>query len=225
MADSWMEPRTRIPFVGIVAMVLIVAVVAIFLKTQLEPLFPKAEVTVEDETALTGRATSESFYGMREVDLHRQDVLAGSLSRKGGALTFSLDAEERMLTITDAGIEEEIILYPRDGLLKAYFEHNGIDSVIVIDPVARSLTFGSDAATPIEIGLDDAIIYTGSFTHKGTQHKVVFTPAASEVVIGSDSISLADDGRIFTGAWTTGKTSKPVTIDIAKELLTIEDVY
>ena len=43
---GWLEQRTRIPFVGIIAIVVIVGIVAVFLRSGLSDLLPESKFTV-----------------------------------------------------------------------------------------------------------------------------------------------------------------------------------
>lgn len=226
MADGWLEPRTRIPFVGIIAMVIIVAVVAVFIKTQLSPLiFPEAEITVEDGNALTGRATSETFYGMREVELDRKELLRGSLQGRQGALTFTIDVPNQLLLLSNGERIEEIELQPAEGRLHATFSYNDVTAMLVADPADRSLSYSTESTMPMTLRLSEHITYLGQFIYKGDEYAVEFTPAAGQLLIAGKNIPLSNDGKFFSGTWMNGRVNKPVRIDTEKALLTIEDIY
>jgi hypothetical protein len=224
MADGWLEPRTRIPFIGIMAITVIVAVVAIFIRAQLAPLFPESTVEVESGDALTGRATSDTFYGLREIDLSRKELLQGTLQSRE-ATKFTVDAANRLLNVND----EEVVLQPMDDRLIATFEYQGANTRVEIDGAERTLTLtrpGTSALTTV-VQLSDIVVYRGSFTYRNQQHVLELQPATKIATIrGQDTatIQMAGDDKLY-GTWTEGKQKRPIIIDLKAREATIEDIY
>lgn len=225
MADGWLEPRTRIPFVGILAITIIVAVVAVFIKTQMAPLFPEAEVTVQDTNTLTGMATSsDTFYGLREIDLKRKEYLRGTLQSKE-ATVFTVDVANRLLTING----EEIELQRSNDHYIARFEYQNLATMVDIDPAERTLIISKPGTSAVHttLLLSDLVVYRGEFTYQGETHILEVTPGSGATIRSSQSYSipLTQSGEKLRGTWVDGKQKRPVIIDLADKQATIEDVY
>jgi hypothetical protein len=229
--DGWLESGTRIPFVGIIAIVVIVAVVALFVKVSFAPLFPASDVTVEDGNALTGMVTgSESFYGIREIDLQRKELLRGTLTTPQESLIFTLDVPQKLLTIQHERNVEEIELHSLDERLTAAFEYYGQQAVVDIDPAKRELVFHLPQrnAQPITIMLSDTILYRGEFLFRSETHKLEFWPASTQATIKasrSARVQLEPKDNLYTGVWTDGKTNRPMTVDVQERVARIENIY
>ena len=149
--DRWLEPRTRIPLAGIVAIVLVVAVVAVFLKSQLAAFFPETTISVTaggaSEANVAGQASS-SFDCLRQIALTRKERLHGILQQSSGAQRYTVDVPERLLTISRGDTQEEVVLtLETSGVLVAVFEYNGQPTRVDIDPLARELVVQSPGVT------------------------------------------------------------------------------
>jgi hypothetical protein len=229
MTDSWIEPRTRIPFTGIVAMVIIVAVVAIFIKTQLAPFFPASDVTVTDEQQNIGGRASASFYGMREVPLSKKAYLQGVLNTPTRGLTFTIDVSGQYMTIAQGERREEIQLHDEDGLMVAVFEYEGVQTQVGVDPIARTLKMNEPGKSVAftEVGLSELLVYQGTFTLRNEQYLFQFSPAGPQAIISSNTVAhvpLTQSGSTYSGVWRTDK-SHPISIDTEKKVATIEELF
>lgn len=229
MKDDWLEPRTRIPFAGIIAMVLIVAVVAVFLNTQLRPFFPGDSVrvtsTAGSQENVAGRA-SVSFAGLREIDLVRKERLEGSLGREGTSMRFTVDADAGLLTIAERGRVEEVVLNPGDDGMTATFEYDGAQVRVDID--GRRLRLSSPGAVPIDVTLAPVASYEGTFMFNNEEYLFQFFPAGGYALIGAREtaqVSLASSGATYAGTWNDGRRTHPVVIDTVRLQATIEEIW
>jgi hypothetical protein len=233
--DSWLEPRTRIPFVGILAIVIIVIVVAVFVKTQLGPLFPPSDVHVQSASEApiaTGRASS-SFIGLREIALREKELLQGVLNTGSGARTFIIDTQGRLLIIDDSKTQEEILLKPSEsdpGTLTAQFDYKNQQTRVDIDPIDAALRYSEPgkSVTPIMLGLGTLVTYEGTFRFRNEQYLFQFSPSSSEAVITGATpavVPLVKDGHADSGTWQDGPNNRPVSINIATMQAVIEEVY
>jgi len=231
--DGWLEPRTRIPFVGIIAIVLIVSVVAIFIKTQLGPLFPASDITIQTSEdgapAVAGKA-SNSFAGIREVTLDRKERLQGIMSTTAGSRIYTIDVPAKLLTISDGASREEIILTSVDQELIATFEYADINTRIAIAPAERTMSYSEPGKSsyPTIIALGDITSYEGYFTFRNQNYLFQYFPAGDNAVITGSTqatVALTQSGTTYTGVWNDGKNERPVTVDMEELKATIEEVY
>jgi hypothetical protein len=223
--DPWIERNSRVPVIGIIAIVLIVAIVSFFLKPYV---LPDSPVTVTSDN-LQGRA-SASFAGMREVPLQQKAYLGATLSTPGGARMFTVDVPARMLIITEDGNREEIELSPKEDALVATFEYNGRSTRVDIRPTERTMAYSEPgySAVTIDLVLSEVVTWQGIFNFRNSQYLFQFYPAGSRATISSDSIvniNLAQSGSLFTGTWNDGNNARPVTVDVEKRVATVEEVY
>ncbi len=230
--ERWLEPKSKIPFVGIVAIVLIVAVVAIFIKTQLGPFFPASTVEVTEGTAantITGKASS-SFIGLREIDLTQKELLSGVLNIRDRNIRFTIDVASQIMTIRDNGVTEEVMLDLKGDALSSTFEHNNQKTYVKIELSKRNLFYNEvdKMGVPVNIVLADITTYTGRFQYKNQNYLFTYQPLADEATISgitTSTITLTQENNIYVGAWQDGTSIKPITVDILKHKATIEDVY
>lgn len=234
--DRWVEPRARIPLAGIVAIVLIVAVVAVFLKTQLGAIFPTTTVQVTDaqgaNTAnIAGRA-SGTFEGLREITLARKERLEGVLHTSDGARVFTVDVPARTLTVARDGQQEIFPLEPgANGALAAAFELDGVVTRIDVAALDRTLTYSRPgvSANPIAVPLVETLAYEGFFEYHGERLLLQYLPGKDAVrFTGAQTdlvpVTAADDGTL-AGTWVRDGTSHPVRVDTARLEATIADVW
>jgi hypothetical protein len=213
--DRWLEPKTRIPFIGILAIVLVVAVVAVFTKSQLDRLFPESNVQVQEQRVVSGSA---SFYGVREVKLERKELLSGVLSGKR-TLRFIVDVPDALLTIKENEIEEEIEMFRDGDALVATFEFMGHQTRVVI--TNGILTYSEPGVSVISdvVPLRETAEYRATVSLGGNAMEVLVD--RETLYIGADAIPLSFDGNYYRGQW--GK--HPVTLNPKTQILTVEDFY
>ncbi len=234
--DRWVEPRARIPLAGIVAIVLIVAVVAVFLKTQLGAIFPTTTVQVTDtqgtDTAnIAGRASS-TFEGLREIALARKERLEGVLQTGDGARVFTVDVPARTLAVTRDGRRETFPLeLGANGALTAVFELDGVVTRIDVAALDRTLTYSRPgvSANPIAVPLVETLAYEGFFEYHGERLLLQYLPGQDAVRFAGAQTDLipvatAGDGTL-AGVWTRDDTSHPVRIDLTRLEATVADVW
>jgi hypothetical protein len=231
MGDSWIEPRSKIPFVGIIAIVVIVAVVAIFIKTQLGPLFPASDVKVETagKANVAGHA-SASFYGMREVQLKQAEYLQGALVTGDRSIGITVDPASKLLIIAEGSRREEVQLHENGDKLSATFEYNGVQTTMDVSTADRYLTYVEPgrSVAQLQVPLSHGRRYQGLFTVRNRQYLLQFYPEANyATVIGNsaDRIDLARTDATFAGNWDEAGKQHPVSIDAEKMIATIEEVY
>jgi len=230
--DRWVEPRARIPLAGIVAMVLIVAVVAVFLKTQLSTIFPATTIQFTDGASenVAGRA-SASFEGLREIALVRKERLTGLLHRIDGALVFTVDVPERLLTISRGATVEDVLLEPgEDGTLTAAFEHDGTATRVDVDTLARAMIFSKPGVTsnPITVPLTETLTYEGYFTYRSERLLYQYRPGERAVrMLGStaDTVPLTEADGDLRGVWSRDGTEHLTMIDLDTLRATIAGVW
>jgi hypothetical protein len=225
--DGWLEQRSRIPFAGIVAIVVIVAVVAVFLKAQMSTVFPPGDLTVQSSPTgnVVAESASDSFYGEREVPLQRKEYLAGIMNTPSGATSFRVDYGARLLLVTREETQE-IQLVPVSDRLTATFTLESTQARVDIDGAARTLIFSEPGkAVPATIALAELVTYQGSFLHKERSYPIAITPGAGEATIQGATfpISKTEDG--YHGIWAAGKQHSPVTIAGDFSTITIEELY
>jgi hypothetical protein len=223
--DPWIERNSRVPVVGIIAIVLIVAVVSFFLKPYV---LPDSPVSVSSGN-VQGRA-SASFAGTREVPLQQKAYLSATLSTRAGARTFTVDVPAQLLIITENGNREEVELHAEEDKLAATFEYNGRQSHVDVHPAERSLSYSEPgySAVTIDLVLSEIVAWQGTFRFKNSQYLLQFYPAGSRAVISSDkieSVPLAQSGTLYAGIWTDGDTDRPITVDAEQHLAMVEEVY
>lgn len=237
-SDSWLEPRTRIPFVGIIAITLIVIVVAVFVKTQLGPLFPASDITIKEAgnaPAITGRATSSSsFIGLREIDLQRQEYLRGVFNTGKGSRQFTADIARKILVIEQNGVREEIILAPSTNdptVFTAIFDNNNLATRIDLDTGDLVLRYSEPGKSVgyTSITLSALVTYEGAFKFRNQQYTIQFIPGSDEAVIAAGSVQarvpLNKENGLYSGTWQDDRNNRPVTINPKRLQAVIEDVY
>ncbi|HIH25102.1 TPA: hypothetical protein HA251_08775 [Candidatus Woesearchaeota archaeon] len=237
-SDSWLEPRTRIPFVGIIAITLIVIVVAVFVKTQIGPLFPASDITVQEAgnaPAITGRATSSSsFIGLREIDLQRQEYLRGVLNTGEGSQQFTADIPRRMLVIEREGVREEIILAPSSNdptIFTAIFDNNNLATRVDLDTGDLVLRYSEPGKSVgyTSITLGTVVTYEGTFKFRNQQYTIQFVPGSEEAIIAAGSVQtvvpLLEENGLYSGTWQDDRNIRPITINPKRLQAVIEDVY
>ena len=230
MGDSWIEPRTRIPFVGIIAMVIIVAIVAVFIKTQLGPMFPKSDVKIEAESANAAGHASASFYGVREIQLQRTEYLQGVLSTSQRSMSIVVEPASKLLILTEGSRREEIKLHEDSDKIAATFEYDGVPTNIRVDPVSDYLLYTEPgkSAVQMQVPLSNNYRYQGFFTVRNRQYLFQFMPASGyATILGSstDNVNLNVKGTTYTGIWDEAGKEHPVTIDATKMIATVEEIY
>ncbi len=234
--DRWLEPRTRIPLAGIVAIVLVVAVVAVFLKSQLGAFFPETTISVTEGTPadanIAGQASaSSSFDGLRQVPLERKERLHGILQQSSGARTYTVDVPERLLTISQGSSQEEVVLtVGTGGILTGVFESAGKATRVDIDPLDRELVVQSPgvSANPITVPLTETLAYEGYFTYRNERLLLQYVPSGPSVRISGasiDTVPLTISDGILVGTWTRDTVEHPVTVDTSRSLATISAVW
>jgi hypothetical protein len=226
MTNGWIEPRTKIPFVGIIAMVAVVAVVAIFIRTQIAPLFPPSDVSVQASSQNIAGHASASYLGLREVPLYAKTYLRGVLNTPKQGITFTLDTSRKLLVIA-ADNREEVELQTHGDLLAATFEYNGAQTVVQVDPVSGVLKISSPGVSvgATQVNLAEYTVYEGLFTMRSKQYAIDFSSAGSYATIGTDIIQLTQDGAMYRGSWSESGKTHPVTINAESQEATIEDIY
>jgi hypothetical protein len=226
---EWLESHTRIPFVGIIAMVIIVAIVAIFIKTQIGPLFPASDVKVETENGNVAGHASASFYGVREIQLKRTEYLQGVLNRNEHSLLLVVDPASKLLVIIEGSRREEIILHEDGDMFTATFEYNGVQTNVRVSVDNYLLyTEPGKSAIQMRVPLSDGVRYQGYFTVRNRQYLLQFMPTQhSAAVIGSitNQIDLSLKNGIYAGVWDEAGKKHPITIDLSKMIATVEEVY
>lgn len=235
MAGDWFEPRTRIPLAGMLAMVLIVAVVAVFLKTQLAAVFPDSTVQVTstaenpDGFNTAGRA-SATFEGLREVRLQRIDEVQGVLAVNGPALRMTFNPDSSLLTLTRQGRVEEVVMESTASGYVAVFEYENSQVRVEIDGSLRSLHYVSDAVglAPVAVALAPVTTYEGEFMMNGDSVRFQLLPASNIARLTGVStwdVSLVATENGFSGSWNDGARTRPVTISTSTLIATIEEVW
>jgi hypothetical protein len=232
MAEGWLEERTRIPLAGIIAIVIIVGVVALFMRAELTRyVFPSSTVEVIDTAAEGANARgSASFAGERDIPLAYKERLEGVLTTTEGSLSVQVDAAARSLTLVRDGEREEVILSPsEDGTgLVADFEFDATQTRVRVDPAARSLTLARDGL-PVVVTLTDAVSYDGAFTHAGKDYGLRFAPGGPSALVthggGMVVVPLARAGQEYSGVWSESQGDHPVRIDAEKLVATIGELW
>jgi hypothetical protein len=230
MANGWLEPHTRIPLAGIIAMVVIVAVVAIFVKTQLSPLFPESEITIQQESDsnIAGSA-SASFYGDREIPLARVGYLQGTVTDRSGTATYRVDTAARMLYL-QRGTTEEIVLRQEGDLLIASTEQDGVPTNYVVEPVRERLAISKPGTSSLvlQVALRETVTYRGAFSLRGRECFIDALTAEDAALIhcdGTDRVELERADDALTGVWEERGKEHPMRVDLNERIATISDVY
>jgi hypothetical protein len=230
MARDWLDPDTRIPFLGIIAMVIIVAVVAIFMKSQLAPFFPEATITVNEDTENLAGQASSSFYGTYEIPLSQKNYLQGVLSTPRRSMSFSIDVQNQLLIITQGDRQEEIELHDEDGKLVATFDYDEISTRVSIEPQEHLLHLSEPgkSISSIDVNLADNLLYSGELFLRNQEHYFQFSPGETYLFITSSNtvrIPLTAKGSLFSGIWEIGGKTYPITVDAEAKTITIEDLF
>ena len=227
--SGWLEPQTRIPFAGIVAMVLIVAVVAIFLKVQMGELFPDSTVEVrsaQEERNVAGLAAS-SYFGERKLALTDVSKLQGLLHTTQRQLAFLV--HEDTLTIIQGSQREEVLLIQRSDRLTASFEYNTNAVRVDVFPKQETLVWSEEGSSPVRVSLSERITYESEFIADGTTYEFIFYPAGEYVTIQGPvlgyEISLLRKNGLYVGTWFENGNSHPVKVDPSVQTATIEEVW
>ncbi len=232
--ESWIEPKSRIPFIGIIAIVLIVAVVAVFVKIELGPLFPKSDIQIQQDNSLTGNAiagkSSSSFLGLREIELTRKERLEGILNTPKHAVKFVIDVPEQIMTISEGTTTEEVVLSSDGQTLGATFDHNNQLTRVDISLSNKRLLYNEigKSAVPPNIDLSDMITYEGTFIFKNVKYQFQYEPSSDEVTISGTTtsvIKITSEGSTFSGIWQNENINHPIIINMQEHQATIEDVY
>jgi hypothetical protein len=227
MTESWIEPRTKIPLVGIISMVLIVVVVAIFMKTQLSALFPSADVRVESERQNTVGSSSASFYGEREVILTKTVYWQGILQTPSQVLRIQINTNKLLMLLTENSVQEEIMLTQQEGNLVASVERDGVQTLLIFDPITGQLRMSQPGQ---EIGvttvqLSQAPLYEGSFTLRNEDHDFVFSPSGSYALVAGSRVTLAQSEELYTGMWKYAGKMRPIRVNAENGIATISEIY
>lgn len=216
---NWLEPRMRIPLVGIIAITVIVGIVALFLRAQLTENDVRIQPPALEETNVRGSA---SFQGQRQFSLTYKERLAGMLHSDRGAIAFTVDVPARLLTVKQDGREEEVLLQPtEDGTgLHATFERSGRDVTTVVYPGKRTLRYAD--GFPVDVTLSDAVSYEGGFLYDGERHAFRYLPSEDKAVIeNGERWSVALDGTL-EGTW---RDTHTVSVDPEKQTATISGLW
>ncbi|MBR9700536.1 hypothetical protein GOV11_01585 [Candidatus Woesearchaeota archaeon] len=234
--DSFLDSRTKIPFFGIVAMVLIVAIVAVSLRTQVAGLFPESTVTVRSSDAITGNVVgsgSASFYGQREIPLVHKTRLRASMHQYDEILIFIVDEDARTARVSSGNLETTVALSPRnDGSgLTATFEFAGKNRRIDVFAMTGRLLYsepGTSALVP-ELKLSDVVSYDGSFEYKNVQYGISFVPSGEYIMISGRSteskISLVRQGSSYAGTWFESKKGHPLKLNPGDRTVVLENMW
>ncbi len=226
--SGWLEQHTRIPFAGIIAMVLVVAVVAVFLKLQMDSLFPESEVKVQSEqeanNALTGMVTA-SFQGMRKVPLTEVNRLSGMLHQTDRQLKFTVDQD--ILFIEDGGLKEEFVLESGLGYKSASFDYKGKYVRVDIFSDRNFLFFIEPGRSgPVRVALANEKSFQGNFQYMERLWQFQYYPGGNYVLIdGGSNIRLVRKGDLYVGTWFERGRSHPIRVDPVEQVATIEEVW
>jgi len=222
--DGWLEQRTRIPFVGIIAIVLIVAFTAAFFKV------PTNDFEISStQDALRGKASS-SFQGERTVPLSYEERLQGLYSSSSGTTLYSVDVSSKVLYIKKTNTEEVLLEVIQDGKgLTATFELQGIDTRVDIYP-ADEILYHTNLATGAvtEIKLTETIGYEGIFVYNEEDYTFMFNPSGNYAQISAKNsyrVPLTETGHLYTGTWREYGNAHPVTVDTLRLVAVIEEVW
>ena len=232
--DGWLGGRQKIPFAGIVAIVIIVAVVAIFIKTQLTPFFPESKMTVEAGN-IAGKGSSDSFAGEVNVPLEEQYFKEGKLHLGQNTIAFKVNIAKSILHVETQGKTTDIILEQRDNKLFTQFEDD-IDHVQTLvtmnnlDPVVLTYVQMGKSAVPITVALRDSINHRAEFSVRGEAFIFELDTATEIVTIKhktTEEIQLYRVGEKLEGTWIKGNSERHITVSKADGKLTakIESIY
>jgi len=225
---SFIEKNNRTTIIAIFAIVIVVAVVAVYLKVQSVTLF-------NDGLSVGNRQGFASFSGTLAGTLEEQEVLRGVLSLQGvGDRQYVVRPLDRQMTIFADGAVMMIELSPDTTvpqvLYGAYPEAAG-DVEIVVNGLTSSLTlFGilaHEPETPLSLPLVPMIISSGVLRTTEGNIAVEYGKGTLEVVLraplSTDTVPLTPSGGTLVGTWTYEGADHPVTI--GKNTITIEEFY
>jgi len=231
MAAGWLEQRTRVPFVGIVAIVLIVAVVAIFLRVGLEDILPDSEVTVRgvkgEDSNLLGSAT---FSGSRQTYMTYVELLQGVLVTRDGSVALTISPIDKRLVLDHGTLHEEVLLdVTQDGLgFAATFEYNGEQVTFTVFPAEHEASWHQVGGLSVQTQLVDVTRYKGEFLFNGIQHVVTVDPGDPHVVIEGEETStvpLSPAGKLLTGTWRSANALHPIEMNVDTMLFTVTNLW
>ncbi len=229
---GWLEQRTRIPFVGIIAIVVIVGIVAVFLRSGLSDLLPESKFTVTSASDGTNAAGSASFRGERAVPLTFESRLEGILVLEKRSVGLSVDAAGKRLYTTSDGLREEILLErTQDGLgLTATFEYDGLPVVVTVYPSERTLDWRKVGGLGTTVQLVEDTQYSGRFLFNGKQYTVRVEPGRPGVVIRTNdesaNVNLRWMNRMLVGTWRSPDgASRPVEVDLDSLTIRVSNLW
>ncbi|MDD9953121.1 MAG: hypothetical protein OXR66_02190 [Candidatus Woesearchaeota archaeon] len=223
--DGWLEQRTRIPFVGIIAIVLIVGTFAVVVHED-DEFSVSGDRNGNADALLRGKA-SDSFVGVAGIELNKKERMHGVLNTPAYSLQFVVDYYGKLLTLHSNGKTEEVVLTATDDGLAATFERNGQTVRVDVYGAERVLVY-KGATTPISVHLADTVQYEGFFLYRSGKYLFQFSPASDRVTITGDErydVGVANQHGLYVGTWNENGNSHPILVDLAAMRAEAHDVW
>jgi len=229
MAPDFIERSNRTTVYGIIAIVLIVVVVAIFLRVR-----PLSIFSQDEGISLTGFATAESFYGTRIVNLEPHEMLSARISVAGlGSREYKAYPDDGFITVMMDGrsYESELALYD-DGVYHASYPDNGVDAVVSVVPEAATIWVKGLLSYDNELRISSPAIitkvYDGKLYVRGVEIGVQHVLGSSELLFHVDGqtaavgMSQMEDGLVGIWSWEGQHT---VHLDPVSWTVIVDELY
>jgi len=220
MARSLIEKENRTTITGIIAIVLIVFLIASFMRVN--------EIGFFKEENIAGGATNpESFLGIRHVQLTEHDTYVGHLMINGlGKRTYYAYPQDNILLIDFGGTYvQAMIMEDADapGIYRGAYDDRSSARVLLNTLTSQLYVDGLTEMALPPISLTPQKLFDGEVSVAGDNH--YFRLLGNELLITTDSgrsvVALAESDGQFVGTW----DGRDVLVNPVEQLIIIHELY